>query len=106
MSPIVVGLALLLVYSGRTGWLGQSLESAGFQIIYAPPGMILATAFVSLPLVIRELVPVLTEIGTDAGAGGPQPRRLTAAVVPADHPAGDQVGAAVRRGAQPRPLAR
>ena len=66
VSPIVVGLALLLVYSGRTGWLGQSLESAGFQIIYAPTGMILATAFVSLPLVIRELVPVLTEIGTDA----------------------------------------
>ena len=66
VSPIVVGLALLLVYSGRTGWLGESLESAGFQIIYAPPGMIMATAFVSLPLVIRELVPVLTEIGTDA----------------------------------------
>ncbi|HET9647229.1 MAG TPA: sulfate ABC transporter permease subunit [Microlunatus sp.] len=66
VSPIVVGLALLLVYSGRTGWLGQTLESAGLQIIYAPPGMIMATAFVSLPLVIRELVPVLTEIGTDA----------------------------------------
>ena len=66
VSPIVVGLALLLVYSGRTGWLGHSLESAGLQIIYAPPGIILATAFVSLPLVIRELVPVLDEIGTDA----------------------------------------
>jgi sulfate transport system permease protein len=66
VSPIVVGLALLLVYSGRTGWIGQTLESAGLQIIYAPPGMIMATAFVSLPLVIRELVPVLTEIGTDA----------------------------------------
>ena len=65
VSPIVVGLALLLVYSGRTGWLGGALESAGLQIIYAPPGMIMATAFVSLPLVIRELVPVLTEIGTD-----------------------------------------
>jgi sulfate transport system permease protein len=49
----------------RTGWIGQSLEAAGLQIIYAPPGIILATAFVSLPLVIRELVPVLTEIGTD-----------------------------------------
>jgi len=65
VSPIVVGLALLLVYNGRTGWIGQSLEAAGLQIIYAPPGIILATAFVSLPLVIRELVPVLTEIGTD-----------------------------------------
>jgi sulfate transport system permease protein len=66
VSPIVVGLALLLVYSGRTGWIGGALESAGLQIIYAPPGMIMATAFVSLPLVIRELVPVLTEIGTDS----------------------------------------
>src|SRR5918998_4077149 len=65
VSPIVVGLALLLVYSGRTGWIGQTLESAGVQIIYAPPGIILATAFVSLPPVIRELVPVLNEIGTD-----------------------------------------
>ncbi len=65
VSPIVVGLALLLVYSGRTGWLGGGLEGAGLQVIYAPPGIILATTFVSLPLVIRELVPVLTEIGTD-----------------------------------------
>ena len=64
VSPIVVGLALLLVY-GQTGWIGGALESVGLQVIYAPPGIILATAFVSLPLVIRELVPVLTEIGTD-----------------------------------------
>ena len=60
----MVGLALLLVY-GQTGWIGGALESVGLQIIYAPPGIIMATAFVSLPLVIRELVPVLTEIGTD-----------------------------------------
>ena len=65
VSPVVVGLALALVYSGRTGWLGQGLEQVGFQVIYAPPGIILATAFVSLPLVIREVVPVLTEIGTE-----------------------------------------
>jgi sulfate/thiosulfate transport system permease protein len=65
VSPVVVGLALVLVYGGRTGWLGQGLEGAGLQIIYAPPGIILATAFVSLPLVIREVVPVLTEIGTE-----------------------------------------
>ncbi|HSU35015.1 MAG TPA: sulfate ABC transporter permease subunit [Propionibacteriaceae bacterium] len=65
VSPIVVGLALLLVYSGRTGWLGGTLEALGLQIIYAPPGMIMATVFVSLPLVIREIVPVLHEIGTD-----------------------------------------
>jgi sulfate transport system permease protein len=65
VSPVVVGLALLLVYSGRSGWFGGALESAGLQVIYAPLGMIMATAFVSLPLVIREIVPVLHEIGTD-----------------------------------------
>jgi sulfate transport system permease protein len=65
VSPVVVGLSLVLVYSGRTGWLGQGLEQAGLQVIYAPPGIIMATAFVSLPLVIREVVPVLQEIGTE-----------------------------------------
>ena len=65
VSPVVVGLALLLVYSGRTGWFGSTLEGLGLQVIYAQPGMIMATAFVSLPLVIREVVPVLHEIGTD-----------------------------------------
>ncbi len=65
VSPVVVGLALVLVYSSRTGWLGAGLEQAGLQIIYAPPGIIMATAFVSLPLVIREVVPVLQEIGTE-----------------------------------------
>jgi sulfate/thiosulfate transport system permease protein len=65
VSPVVVGLALVLVYGGRTGWLGAGLEHAGLQIIYAPPGIIMATAFVSLPLVIREVVPVLQEIGTE-----------------------------------------
>jgi sulfate transport system permease protein len=65
VSPVVVGLALVLVYNGRTGWLGSSLEQVGLQVIYAPPGIILATAFVSMPLVIREIVPVLQEIGTE-----------------------------------------
>jgi sulfate/thiosulfate transport system permease protein len=65
VSPVVVGLALVLVYNGRTGWLGSGLEQVGLQVIYAPPGIILATAFVSMPLVIREIVPVLQEIGTE-----------------------------------------
>jgi sulfate transport system permease protein len=65
VSPVVVGLALVLVYNGRTGWLGQSLEQAGLQVVYAPPAIIMATVFVSLPLVIREVVPVLQEIGTE-----------------------------------------
>lgn len=65
VSPIVVGLALVLVYSGRIGWFGPALERHGIHVIYATLGIILATAFVSLPLVIREVVPVLREIGIE-----------------------------------------
>jgi sulfate transport system permease protein len=65
VSPIVVGLALVLVYGGRGGWFGPTLEDAGIQVIFASPGMILATCFVALPLVIRELVPVLEEVGIE-----------------------------------------
>ncbi|GAA3655330.1 sulfate ABC transporter permease subunit CysW [Nocardioides ginsengisoli] len=66
VSPVVVGLALVLAYSSGKGWFGGALEAAGVFIIGSTPGMIMATAFVSLPLVIREVVPVLEEIGTDA----------------------------------------
>jgi sulfate transport system permease protein len=79
VSPIVVGLALVLVYGGRTGWFGPTLQAAGFQVIFAVPGMILATTFVALPLVIREVVPVLEEVGEEQeqaarslGASAPQ----------------------------------
>jgi sulfate transport system permease protein len=65
ISPVVVGLALVLVYNGRFGWFGPTLEANGLQIIFATPGMIMATCFVSLPLVVREVVPVLEEIGDD-----------------------------------------
>jgi sulfate/thiosulfate transport system permease protein len=65
VSPIVVGLALVLVYNGRTGWFGPTLESAGFQVIFSGPGMVMATTFVALPLVIREIVPVLQEVGDE-----------------------------------------
>ena len=58
LSPVVVGLALLLLY-GREGWLG------GHGVVFALPGMVLATIFVSLPFVVREVVPVLREIGTE-----------------------------------------
>jgi sulfate transport system permease protein len=65
VSPIVVGLALILVYGGRGGWFGPALEDAGFQVIFATPGIVLATVFVALPLVIREVVPVLEEVGVE-----------------------------------------
>jgi sulfate/thiosulfate transport system permease protein len=58
LSPVVVGLALLLLY-GTGGWL------AGHGVLFAVPGMALATIFVSLPFVVREVVPVLREVGTE-----------------------------------------
>src|SRR5215218_8079786 len=64
VSPVVVGLALVLVY-GRTGWFGGWLADQGVQVIFSPLGMILATMFVSLPFVAREVVPVLREVGTE-----------------------------------------
>jgi sulfate transport system permease protein len=79
VSPVVVGLALLLVYGRRDGWVGEWLAEQGIQVIFSTPGMILATMFVSLPFVVREVVPVLREIGTEQeqaaatlGAGGLQ----------------------------------
>ena len=65
VSPVVVGLALILAYGTVNGFFGSPLRDVGFQVIFATPGIILATTFVSLPLVIRELVPVLQEIGTE-----------------------------------------
>lgn len=64
VSPVVVGLALILVY-GRTTGAGAWLGAMGLDVIFAPPGMILATIFVSLPLVVRAVAPVLEEIGTE-----------------------------------------
>jgi sulfate transport system permease protein len=70
VSPVIVGLALILVW-GRNGWFHAT------GIIFAVPGMVLATIFVSLPFVVREVLPVLQEEGTDQeqaattlGAGG------------------------------------
>jgi sulfate/thiosulfate transport system permease protein len=65
VSPVVVGLALVLTYNRRDGWFGTTLEDHGFKILFANPGIIMATVFVSLPLMIREVAPVLEEIGTD-----------------------------------------
>ncbi|GGS36524.1 sulfate ABC transporter permease subunit [Actinokineospora fastidiosa] len=65
VSPVVVGLAIVLVYGGVDGWFGPTLEAGGLQVVFAAPGMVMATVFVALPLVIREVVPVLREIGDE-----------------------------------------
>lgn len=64
VSPVIVGLALILVY-GQGGWFGTWFQQHGIRIIYAPTGMILATIFVSLPFVVREVAPVLMEVGDE-----------------------------------------
>lgn len=64
VSPVVVGLSLIIVYGGQ-GWFGRWLIEHGIRVIFATPGMILATIFVSLPFVVREVVPVLREIGIE-----------------------------------------
>lgn len=64
VSPIVVGLALILVY-GQDGWLGQPLAEAGITVIFSTPGIVMAVIFVSLPFVAREVMPVLEEIGDE-----------------------------------------
>jgi len=64
ISPVVIGLALILVY-GQAGWLGSWLAGRGIQVIFSLPGMVLATVFVSLPYVVREVSPVLREVGTE-----------------------------------------
>ena len=58
VSPVVVGLSLILVW-GRDGWFGST------EVIFSTPGMVLATIFISLPFVVREVLPVLEEEGTD-----------------------------------------
>jgi sulfate transport system permease protein len=64
ISPVVIGLSLFLVY-GANGFVGGPLLDAGIRIIFSTPGLILATIFVSLPFVVREVMPVLQEVGTE-----------------------------------------
>ena len=64
LSPVVVGLALFLLY-GREGWFGGWLQDHGVQVLFALPAMVIATIFVSLPFVAREVVPTLREIGDE-----------------------------------------
>ncbi|HAZ47795.1 MAG TPA: sulfate ABC transporter permease subunit CysW [Cyanobacteria bacterium UBA11369] len=64
ISPVVAGLMIVLLY-GSNGWFGPWLQEHNLKVIFAFPGMVLATAFVSMPFVAREVIPVLEEIGSD-----------------------------------------
>ena len=64
ISPVVAGLMIVLLY-GRQGWFGPWLQAHDIKIVFAFPGMLMATAFVSMPFVAREVIPVLEEFGKD-----------------------------------------
>jgi len=64
VSPVVAGLVFVLLF-GAQGYFGEWLRDHGYQVIFAPPGLVLATAFVTFPFVARELIPVLEAIGPE-----------------------------------------
>jgi sulfate transport system permease protein len=64
VSPVVAGMMLILVF-GKYGWLGGWLEAHGWQVIFALPGLVLATVFVTLPFVARELIPLMQAQGSE-----------------------------------------
>lgn len=64
ISPVVAGLMIVLLY-GRQGWFGGWLQDRGIEIVFALPGIAIATAFISMPFVVREVIPVLEEAGID-----------------------------------------
>lgn len=64
VSPVVAGLIFILLF-GREGWLGDSLQAHDLQVVYAVPGMVLATLFVTFPFIARELIPLMQAQGSD-----------------------------------------
>jgi sulfate/thiosulfate transport system permease protein len=96
VSPIVAGLVYMLLF-GAHGWFASWLQEHDIQIVFALPGIVLATMFVTLPYVARELIPLIQQLGNDEeeaaitlGAGGAHD------VLPCDA-AESTVGASVRR---------
>ncbi|MGB7921757.1 MAG: sulfate ABC transporter permease subunit [Pyrinomonadaceae bacterium] len=64
VSPVIAGLMVILLF-GRNGWLAPVADALGIKVVFALPGMLLATVFISLPFVIREVMPVLAQLGLD-----------------------------------------
>ncbi|MCY2967406.1 MAG: sulfate ABC transporter permease subunit, partial [Planctomycetota bacterium] len=64
VSPVVAGLCFMLVF-GMQGWLGPSLREMGIKVVFSWPGILLATMFVTLPFVARELIPLMQALGSD-----------------------------------------
>jgi sulfate/thiosulfate transport system permease protein len=64
ISPVVAGLMLVLLF-GNKGWFGPLLDAGGIKIIFAMPGIVMATIFVTMPFIAREVLPALEENGTE-----------------------------------------
>ena len=64
ISPVIAGLIFVLTF-GRIGWAYDFLQTYGINIVFAVPGVVLATIFVTLPFISREILPVLDSVGTD-----------------------------------------
>jgi sulfate transport system permease protein len=64
VSPVIAGFMLILLF-GRTGWFTPLTEALGIKVVFALPGILLATVFISLPFVIREVAPVLSEVSIE-----------------------------------------
>lgn len=64
VSPVIAGFMLILLF-GRNGWFTGAIDALNIRVVFALPGMLLATIFVSLPFVVREVVPVLRHLGTE-----------------------------------------
>jgi sulfate transport system permease protein len=78
VSPVIAGMVFVLLF-GRLGWFGPFLADQGIRILFAVPGIVLATVFVSFPFVAREIIPVMQAMGREEeeaarvlGAGGLQ----------------------------------
>ena len=102
VSPVTSGLIYVLLF-GAQGFFGPWLQSQGIQIIFAVPGIVLATIFVTFPFVARELIPIMQEQGTQRRGGGAVARRVRLEDVPPHHAAQREVGAALRRAPLQRP---
>ena len=102
VSPVVAGLVYVLLF-GAQGCSGPGCSAHDIKIIFAVPGIVLATIFVTFPFVARELIPLMQEQGTARGGGGADPRRERLAHLPDRDAAQHPLGAALRRAALQRP---
>ena len=101
VSPVISGLIYVLLF-GAQGCFGPGCKSHGIEIIFAVPGIVLATIFVTFPFVARELIPLMQEQGTRTRRRRCRSARRLADLL-ARHAAQHQVGAALRRAAVQRP---